>query len=58
MNLTPNEQITDIEQMLTKIKDIIISGDIPKGLAGDLLSQSLLVRYDRLSAQLAQLQRH
>lgn len=58
MNLTPNEQITDIEQMLTKIKDIITSGDLPTGLAGDLLSQSLLDRYDRLSAQLAQLQRY
>ena len=56
MTLTPEEQITDIEQMLDRIEDIIVSGDLPKGLAGDLMSKSHMDRYERLQDRLAKLQ--
>ncbi|UMA67259.1 hypothetical protein LVO79_20990 (plasmid) [Roseivivax marinus] len=56
MTLTPEKQIEDIEQMLDKIEDIIVSGDLPKGLAGDLMSKSHMDRYERLQDRLAKLQ--
>ena len=56
MTLTPEEQITDIEQMLDRIEDIIVSGDLPKGLAGDLMSKAHMERYERLQLRLAELQ--
>lgn len=56
MTLTPEEQIEDIEQMLDKIEEIIVSGDLPKGLAGDLMSKSHMDRYERLQDRLAKLQ--
>ena len=56
MMLTPEEQIEDIEQMLGKIEEIIVSGDLPKGLAGDLMSKSHMDRYERLQDRVAKLQ--
>lgn len=56
MTLTPNEQALDIEQMLDRIEAIIVSGELPTNLAGNLMSQSLHGFHERLAARLAELQ--
>lgn len=56
MTLTPEEQVRDIEQMLDKIEEIIVSGDLPRGYAGKLMSKSHMDRYERLQVRLAELQ--
>jgi len=56
MNLTPDEQALDIEQMLDCIEDIIVNEELPTNLAGDLMSQSIHEFHERLSARLAKLQ--
>lgn len=56
MSLTPKEQELDIEQMLDRIEEIIANGELPKGLAGALMSQSLEEFHQRLSNRLEALQ--
>jgi hypothetical protein len=57
MSLTPKEQVLDIEQMLARIEEIIIDGELPtKNLAGDLMSQSITEFREKLSKKIAELQ--
>jgi hypothetical protein len=56
MSLTPDEQALDIEQMLNRIEEIIVSEELPNNLAGDLMSQSLHEFHERLSVRIAELQ--
>jgi hypothetical protein len=56
MSLTTKEQVLDIEQMLARIKEIIIDEELPTNLAGDLMSQSITEFHEKLSKKLAELQ--
>jgi hypothetical protein len=56
MSLTPKEQVLDIEQMLARIEEIIIDGELPTNLAGDLMSQSITEFREKLSKKIAELQ--
>lgn len=56
MKLTPQEQVMDIEQMLDRIEEIIVNGELPNNLAGELMSQSLHEFHDKLSKRLADIQ--
>lgn len=56
MSLTPEERAMDIEQMLDRIEEIIVNGELPNNLAGDLMSQSLQEFRDKLAKRLTTLQ--
>ncbi|SIT81251.1 hypothetical protein SAMN05421665_1241 [Yoonia rosea] len=56
MSLTPEEQAMDIGQILDRIKEIIVNGELPDNLAGDLMSQSLTEFHEKLSKRLDALQ--
>jgi len=45
----------NIESLLKRIETIITEGQLPPGLAGDLMSKSLHEFYDRLSKKLESL---
>ena len=57
MSLTPKEQAMDIDQMLHRIEEIIVKGELPDNLAGDLMSQSLAEFHEKLSERLDALQK-
>jgi len=52
MNLTTEEQVLDIEKMLDRIENILVSRELPTNLAGCLIGQSLHEAHDRLSEKL------
>ena len=52
MELTPDEQILDIEQMLDIIVNIINTNELPINLSGDLMSASLIEFHQKLSVRL------
>ena len=56
MALTPEEEAIDIEHALNRIEDVIVSGELPNNLSGDLMSQSLTEFYRKLSQRFAELQ--
>jgi len=46
----------EMEALLDRIEDIILKGELPRNLAGDLMSQSLEKFYDKLSSRLEAIQ--
>lgn len=57
MSLTPKEQVMDINQLLDSIEEIIVKGELPDNLSGDLISQSLTDFHAKLSKKLDALQK-
>ncbi len=56
MSHTSEKQVLGIEQMLDRIEDVIVNGELPTNLAGDLMSRSLIEFHEKLSTRLASLQ--
>lgn len=56
MKLTPKEQAIDIEKTLDRIEEIIVKRELPQGLVGDLMSQSLDEFHRKLAERFAKLQ--
>ena len=56
MSHTSEKQVLGIEQMLDRIEDVIVNGELPTNLAGDLMSRSLIEFHEKLSTRLARLQ--